>query len=348
MMQRRAVAAGGGARRRGRAPFVTATVVRAQRPDERRSRQRRPRARRRQHRGLRRRHLRRAQRARVRAARRSRAARPCCFGSCRSRTSGRRGDEVARGRAPSRSRTRACPAARSRSSSSRCCPRRGCSSPATRRSRAALAALGAELGLDVVARRTSGGTLEPHAGDLALVVAAHGRDELATLRAGLEAGCPYVGLVASPQARRRACSRSCAPTAWRRSCSTGSTHRPGSTSAPARPPRSRCRSWPGSSRWRGAAHRREAEPRRHRRRPDLRHDGRRGRDTPSLEHDGETLYFCCDGCRAARSRHAAHERRTSRARRGESPTSYPTSRRSPSGSRAWTTSLTRASPRRCS
>ncbi len=36
----------------------------------------------------------------------------------------------------------------------------------------------------------------PH-GDLALVVAAHGRDELHTLRRGLEAGIPYVGLVAS-------------------------------------------------------------------------------------------------------------------------------------------------------
>ena len=36
-------------------------------------------------------------------------------------------------------------------------------------------------------------------GDLALVVAAHGRDELHTLRRALEAGVPYVGLVASPK-----------------------------------------------------------------------------------------------------------------------------------------------------
>ena len=35
--------------------------------------------------------------------------------------------------------------------------------------------------------------------DLGLVVAAHGRDELHTLRAGLDAGVPYVGLVASPK-----------------------------------------------------------------------------------------------------------------------------------------------------
>jgi xanthine dehydrogenase accessory factor len=57
--------------------------------------------------------------------------------------------------------------------------------------------LGAELGLDVVS--VGGDDLEPRTGDLALVVAAHGRDELHTLRRGLEAGLPYVGLVASPK-----------------------------------------------------------------------------------------------------------------------------------------------------
>ena len=41
--------------------------------------------------------------------------------------------------------------------------------------------------------------LDPRPGDLALVVAAHGRDELHTLRLGLEAELPYVGLVASPK-----------------------------------------------------------------------------------------------------------------------------------------------------
>lgn len=55
--------------------------------------------------------------------------------------------------------------------------------------------LGAELGLDAVA--VDGDALEPRPGDLALVVAAHGRDELHALRRGLEAGLPYVGLVAS-------------------------------------------------------------------------------------------------------------------------------------------------------
>jgi xanthine dehydrogenase accessory factor len=41
--------------------------------------------------------------------------------------------------------------------------------------------------------------LTPSASDLALVVAAHGTDEVATLRAGLEAGVRWVGLVASPR-----------------------------------------------------------------------------------------------------------------------------------------------------
>ena len=66
---------------------------------------------------------------------------------------------------------------------------------------AALRALGPEVGLELVAAQDiSDGVLTPSAGDLALVVAAHGNDEIATLRAGLEAGVRYVGLVAS---RRR-------------------------------------------------------------------------------------------------------------------------------------------------
>jgi xanthine dehydrogenase accessory factor len=59
----------------------------------------------------------------------------------------------------------------------------------------ALARLGAELDLDVWA--TAVGDVELAEGDLALVVAAHGRDELRALRRGLEAALPYVGLVAS-------------------------------------------------------------------------------------------------------------------------------------------------------
>jgi xanthine dehydrogenase accessory factor len=66
---------------------------------------------------------------------------------------------------------------------------------------AALLRLGPELGLDAVdSRGSDSGAPVPSADDLALVVAAHGRDERAILRAALEAGVPYVGLVAS---RRR-------------------------------------------------------------------------------------------------------------------------------------------------
>jgi xanthine dehydrogenase accessory factor len=60
---------------------------------------------------------------------------------------------------------------------------------------AALHRIGPELGLQMAPVAGDG----PHPGDedLALVVAAHGRDELRALRRGLEAGLPYVGLVAS-------------------------------------------------------------------------------------------------------------------------------------------------------
>jgi xanthine dehydrogenase accessory factor len=55
--------------------------------------------------------------------------------------------------------------------------------------------LATQLGLDLV--EDADGTPEPAAGDLGLIVATHGRDELDTLRQGLERGVLYVGLVAS-------------------------------------------------------------------------------------------------------------------------------------------------------
>jgi xanthine dehydrogenase accessory factor len=61
----------------------------------------------------------------------------------------------------------------------------------------AVARLAPELGLKL--ERVEGDRLEPRPGDLGLVVAAHGRDELPTIRSGLEAELPYVGLVASPK-----------------------------------------------------------------------------------------------------------------------------------------------------
>jgi len=51
---------------------------------------------------------------------------------------------------------------------------------------------------EVVAGR-AGGNVMPAAGDLALIVAAHGRDELEALKLGAEAELPYIALVASPK-----------------------------------------------------------------------------------------------------------------------------------------------------
>jgi xanthine dehydrogenase accessory factor len=60
---------------------------------------------------------------------------------------------------------------------------------------AAAARIGAELELDMVTVGEEGP--EPRTGDLAMIVAAHGRDELHWLRRALEAEVRYVGLVAS-------------------------------------------------------------------------------------------------------------------------------------------------------
>jgi xanthine dehydrogenase accessory factor len=59
----------------------------------------------------------------------------------------------------------------------------------------ALRRLGPEVGFDIVGVHE--GAPEPARGDLGLVVATHGRDELALLRRALECDVPYVGLVAS-------------------------------------------------------------------------------------------------------------------------------------------------------
>jgi xanthine dehydrogenase accessory factor len=63
----------------------------------------------------------------------------------------------------------------------------------------ALHRLGPEVGLQVIATalESDPAATRPRHSDLALVVAAHGRDEVDILRAGLEAGIEYIGLVAS-------------------------------------------------------------------------------------------------------------------------------------------------------
>ena len=169
---------------------------------------------------------------------------------------------------------------------------------------AALVSLGAELDLTVVS--VSEGAPEPVAGDLALVVAAHGRDELHTLRQGLEAGVPYVGLVAShkrgagvladlradgvPEAQLGLIdvpagidigSRTPAEIALSILAKIVATRRGERAAAP------------------GNTQIAVAAPT-----PTLAVDPICGMtvaavpSTPSVEHDGETVYFCCDGCKA--------------------------------------------------
>ena len=172
---------------------------------------------------------------------------------------------------------------------------------------AAVSSLGAELGLDVVS--VEGGAPEPSAGDLALVVAGHGRDELHTLRRGLDIGVPYVGLVASHKrgagvlAELRADgvpeqqlelidvpagldigARAPAEIALSILAQIVAVRRGKSVAAPERAQVPAAASVPSSKA------------------PPIAIDPICGMTvaavagTPSVEVDGETIYFCCEGC----------------------------------------------------
>ena len=127
------------------------------------------------------------------------------------------------------------------------------------------------------------------------------------LRRGLEAGLPYVGLVAS---RKRGDGRARRAARRRRARRAARAHRRARRARHRRAHAGRDRALdPG----RGSS--RCAAPTRHRLRPPW---PRRRRShaaplavdpicgmtvaaaagTPSLEHDGETVYFCCEGCKA--------------------------------------------------
>jgi xanthine dehydrogenase accessory factor len=180
---------------------------------------------------------------------------------------------------------------------------------------AAVLSLGAELGLDLVA--VNDGAPEPSAGDLALVVAAHGRDELHTLRRGLETGVPYIGLVASRK-------RGAGVLAELRADGVSEQHLelvdvPAGVDIGARSPaeialsilveivavrRGICAPSPDrASVLATTSARRPAPP--------IAIDPICGMTvaavagTPFLEYEGETVYFCCEGC-ASRFR-AQHE-----------------------------------------
>jgi len=163
-----------------------------------------------------------------------------------------------------------------------------------------LRTLGAAVGLEIVAAEDiPDGVLSPTAGDLALVVAAHGNDEIATLRAGLEAGLRYVGLVASPR-------RGAAVTEELRAEGVPdelleAVDTPAGLDIGARTPAEEALSILA----------RIVELRRSGPEPEAADapvtaiDPICGMtvvvraDTPSLEHDGGTVYFCCAGCRQA-------------------------------------------------
>jgi xanthine dehydrogenase accessory factor len=173
----------------------------------------------------------------------------------------------------------------------------------------AVRSLGTTLGLDVVAVGSE--ALDPAAGDLAVVVAAHGRDELHTLRRGLEAGVPYVGLVASTK-------RGAGVLAELRGHGVSDEQLelidvPAGIPIGARTPaeialsilakivavrRGRSVGALGHARVSAAAPPLSSTA------PVIAVDPICGMTvaavagTPSVEHDGETIYFCCEGCKA--------------------------------------------------
>jgi xanthine dehydrogenase accessory factor len=173
----------------------------------------------------------------------------------------------------------------------------------------ALVRIGEELGLDIVT--SDGHDPEPVGGDLALIVAAHGRDELHALRRALESGVRYVGLVASEKrgagvleelraagVDQKLLGRIDVPAGIPIRSHTGSEIAL-SILAKVVSVRREAAAAPGDAKPAATP----ASPRSH---PDppLAVDPICGMtvaavaSTLSLERDGETIYFCSDGCRA--------------------------------------------------
>ena len=167
----------------------------------------------------------------------------------------------------------------------------------------ALLRIGAELGLDMLG--VVGGDFEPRPGDLALVVAGHGRDELPALKLGLEAGIPYVGLVASRRRGQGVLGELRGDGVD--SALLDRIDTPAGLDIGARTPEEIALSILA----------RIVEVRRRATQPaavTTATDPICGMtvvvmaDTPRVEHDGETLYFCREGCKAAfELQHAASD-----------------------------------------
>jgi xanthine dehydrogenase accessory factor len=160
----------------------------------------------------------------------------------------------------------------------------------------ALKRLGAQVGLDMVG--VAGGDFEPGPRDLALVVAGHGREELPALRTGLEAGLPYVGLVASRRRGEGVIGELRSDGVPDELLSRIDT--PAGVDIGARTPEEIAVSILA----------RIIEVRRSARAvtavdPVCGMTVTVTAGTPSAEHDGETFHFCCEGCREAFARQHA-------------------------------------------
>jgi xanthine dehydrogenase accessory factor len=155
----------------------------------------------------------------------------------------------------------------------------------------ALLRIGPELGLDMLS--VVGGEFEPQPRDLALVVAGHGREELPALRKGLEAELPYVGLVASP--RRGVGELGELKSDGVQQVLLDRIDTPAGLDIAARTPEEIALSILAKI----------VEVRRAPRGTVTAVDPICGMTvtvvpgTPSLEHEGETVYFCREGCKAA-------------------------------------------------
>jgi xanthine dehydrogenase accessory factor len=152
----------------------------------------------------------------------------------------------------------------------------------------ALLRLGAELGLDM-----AGGELDVRPGDLGAIAAGHGRAELPVLKAALEAGLPYVGLVASRKRGQGVLGELRGDGVAAELVERIDT--PAGLDIGARTPDEIALSILA----------RVVQVRRTPRQQVTAVDPVCGMTitvtpgTPSAEHEGETVYFCCDGCKAA-------------------------------------------------
>jgi len=162
----------------------------------------------------------------------------------------------------------------------------------------ALTKLGPELGLDLVLPAGQRDPVMPVPEDLGLIVASHGRDELEALRIGLEAGLPYVGLVASvkrgsavltellnggvPQELLDRVDTPAGIDICAKTPSEVALSILGAVIQARREERATGRSQPAS---------RTALD------PICGMEIVVLSDTPSAERDGQTYYFCCDGCK---------------------------------------------------